>query len=396
MRRGLPRALELAAAWRARLPSEGRGWAEAVGPGWLDAGRGERTMLCQSRLAYVFLHAGLLGDAEAARVGLEGLGRLEELFWDGRGRGWRSSIDREGRPLDPRLDCYDQAFGLLALAWAFRLTGEPPHRERAIEALEALDAGARRAGIEGYPEWREADGTVPDEALEGRRQNPHMHLFEAFLAWGEADPAGPWLERARAIRLLLATRFTATAEGGLAERLGRDLLPLPGREGRLREPGHHFEWVWLLRRWVELAGPDPEAETLAERLWTLGSGRGTDGDCRVFELLDAEEGLVSGAKLLWPQTERLKAFCARYELGPEPALAALAARCLQGFGAYFEGNDPLVWHNRLERERRPVREPALSRLLYHLFVALVDYERVFGAGGPRSAAGPLRAQGAAI
>src|SRR5690606_32211788 len=81
---------------------------------------------------------------------------------------------------------------------------------------------------------------------EPRSQNPHMHLFEALLAWAEADPGGPWLDRADSIRALF-DRFFFDAEAGiLAEHFDRDWRRASGPAGEVVEPGHHFEWVYLL------------------------------------------------------------------------------------------------------------------------------------------------------
>ncbi|HRR42157.1 MAG TPA: hypothetical protein P5244_13055, partial [Syntrophales bacterium] len=51
--------------------------------------------------------------------------RMTEIFWRADARGWFRSVDASGGRLDETIDTYDQAFGLLPLAWEYRVTGDP-------------------------------------------------------------------------------------------------------------------------------------------------------------------------------------------------------------------------------------------------------------------------------
>ena len=85
-----------------------------------------------------------------------------------------------------------------------------------------------------------------------RRQNPHMHLLEALLALHAATGEKNWLRRAGALVDLFKRRFSDPQTGALIEFFAEDWSPRPGDEGRLREPGHQFEWVWLLYEYIAL------------------------------------------------------------------------------------------------------------------------------------------------
>ena len=96
-------------------------------------------------------------------------------------------------------------------------------------------------------------------------------------------------------------------------------------KAQLREPGHQFEWVWLLHEFHRHTKDDSVAP-YAERLFAFGStfgierGEGLSG--AVFDGVDASGALVAGTKTLWPQTEYIKACVARAEwLGDEAARA---------------------------------------------------------------------------
>ena len=49
---------------------------------------------------------------------------------------------------------------------------------------------------------------------------------------------------------LFASRFFLPGSGVLCEYFDDELKPLPGERGQIVEPGHHYEWIWLLR-WYE-------------------------------------------------------------------------------------------------------------------------------------------------
>ncbi len=89
----------------------------------------------------------------------------------------------DGRALDERAVLYDQAFALLALASAQEVLGPAPHIvEQGLQLRSRLKERMSRAGG-GF------DSAIPERVP--LLSNPHMHLFEAALAWKglSADPA---------------------------------------------------------------------------------------------------------------------------------------------------------------------------------------------------------------
>jgi mannose-6-phosphate isomerase len=80
-----------------------------------------------------------------------------------------------------------------------------------------------------------------------------MHLLEAALAWIAVDPDPGWQGMADGIATLCLERFIDPATGALREFFAADWSPATGVAGCLAEPGHHYEWAFLLDRWT--AGP---------------------------------------------------------------------------------------------------------------------------------------------
>ncbi|WP_204313579.1 AGE family epimerase/isomerase, partial [Klebsiella michiganensis] len=68
--------------------------------------------------------------------------------------------------------------------------------------------------------------------------------LEAFLVLAEVAPAGAWLARASAMIALMRARLIDDETGSLGEFFTDDWRPAEGTSGRIREPGHHFEWCW--------------------------------------------------------------------------------------------------------------------------------------------------------
>jgi mannose-6-phosphate isomerase len=100
---------------------------------------------------------------------------------------------------------------------------------------------------------------------------------------------------------LALARLIDAESGALTERFTADWQPLPGLEGRLVEPGHLFEWAWLLQRCGDAA-----AHTAAVRLIGIAEQHGVRAGVAINALLS--DFSVHDAKArLWPQTERLKA-----------------------------------------------------------------------------------------
>ena len=142
----------------------------------------------------------------------------------------------DGTPIDTQADIYEQAFALLAMA-ALQ-AADPSDRGMAIAAERTRDAlRARRVAGGGFRE----NGRHPYQA------NCHMHLFESAMAW-ETTGGRDWRLLSDELAELAMTRFIDPATGALREFFDGEWNALAG-EGGLVEPGHQFEWAWLLERW---------------------------------------------------------------------------------------------------------------------------------------------------
>ena len=336
-----------------------------------------RSVLTQARLTYVFSHAHCLQATEQslryAEHGFRFLQRAAELA--GGDCGWHRAITVDGIVIDGERDAYDQAFVILALAWYYRASAHPQAlalAERAYGFMDAHLADQQHGGF--FEEYSLIDGVqkLP------RRQNPHMHLLEAVLAMHQASREPQWLERAKKLVSLFKQHFFDTATGSLVEYFNADWSPAASPMGALREPGHHFEWVWLLHEYFDASG-DPEVLDFAQRLFAFGSSYGIDMQGplagMVFDGVNADGGLVAGSKLLWPQTECIKACLALGEWRGDAQIHAAAHVHAAAMRRHFFKEDGASWHNQLSRSGAPLQSATPARVLYHLFLAMAELLR---------------------
>jgi mannose/cellobiose epimerase-like protein (N-acyl-D-glucosamine 2-epimerase family) len=358
--------------WLQRITDPAGGFAEEIDALGSPIGRSRRTTLVQARLTYVFSHAYVLnGDPAFGTAARHGFSFLVSTARAPDG-GWFRAVSTEGATLDNARDAYDHAFVLFALAWYFRATHDASAIQLADatwQSMQARLADPKHGGFfEEFAPGR-AEMKLP------RRQNPHMHLLEALLALHVATGEKNWLRRAGAMVDLFKGRFVDRGTGALGEFFAADWLPAIGASGNLREPGHQFEWVWLLHEYHRLSR-DESVLADAEKLFAFGKKFGIDGDGIVFDGVDATGGLVAGTKLFWPQTEYLKALVARAEWQNDAAARAAISSHLALIAQYYLRPDGARWHNQLARDGKPLTQTTPARVLYHLFMAVAEVDRL--------------------
>ena len=356
-------------ARRAVRPGEA-GYVEYLTADGLVDARPRRTTLVTARLVYVFAHAHCLDPAgpglAAARHGYDFLARRCADV-DGR---FRHAVMPDGVAIDDRSDLYDLAFVLFACAWFARATGE----------AEPLDRAER---VMGFIERHMASthGGFAEDSLWAlpRRQNPHMHLLEACHALAEASGEQRWLDRADSLVDLLRGRLIDSETGTLGEFFTADWRAAPGAAGMLREPGHQFEWVWLLHHHTRLTGRTDLID-IAERLYrfaqTQGIARSPEGWPMALDGVDRAGIPIATTRLLWPQTEAIKAEVARIEfLGDAGAPARLDGHLAALFHYWLDAGTGL-WVNQIDGANQPIRAELPVRVLYHVVLALAETVRV--------------------
>ena len=280
-----------------------------------------------------------------------------------------SSVRPDGTLVDARFDLYEQAFALFALASARR---DRPDRAALHDDASALLQALRR-------HWRHPSTGFEEAAPRTLplRSNPHMHLLEAALEWAEvAEPCDRslWNELADELAQLCLAHFIDPKSGALREQFDGDWQPMPGAPGRIVEPGHQFEWGWLLMRWAARNGHSA-ALASAHRLIAIGEAHGVDGARGVaVNTLDDTLQVTDANAKLWPQTERIKAWHASFVRAADaPTREAAGAHLrdsIAGLTRYLLPSPPGLWHEVMDAQGRFVLQDCRASSLYHIVCAI--------------------------
>jgi mannose-6-phosphate isomerase len=310
-----------------------------------------RRLRVQARQTAVYAGAAALGwDGPADAACAHGLDFMLAKYRRGDGL-FRTLVDVDGAMIDDTATLYDQAFALYALAEAARAL---PGRRTELEAI----AHEARAALP-----RHAAGGFIETGPRPFQSNPHMHMLEAALAWEAVSDDPAWAALADGIAVLAMERFI-DPQGFLREFFASDWRPAEGPDGRIVEPGHQFEWAWLLDRYAAARG-GPEgarAGVAAAVLYDIAAAHGVEPRRGVaINALDDSLQLLDPVARLWPQTERIKA-AAVFAPGEVPA-------AVTGLGVYLDTPVRGLWRDRLTPYEGFVEEPAPASSLYHIGLA---------------------------
>ncbi|WP_095144767.1 AGE family epimerase/isomerase [Pseudomonas sp. Irchel s3b6] len=317
-----------------------------------------RAMACARQL---YLFASLIGEVPAAEARAAALFRsLQRHFHDAEHGGWFYSIDPHGAPLDQRKDLYTHAFILFACAHYWSKVREPLVESVLNAALEVLaqrfatDDGLYEASLD--RDWSSLGS--------GPLQNPLMHLAEAFLATLSVRDDAPVQAALTALCEAMQQQFIDPQHGVMMEK------PLKAVDNWF-EPGHQFEWFFLLDSSPVLHGSTLHASL--NRAFAVTEQWGVDPQTgAVGAMLDLEQGgrPRDATQRIWAQAEYLRALTLRP--GSEASLLrqlnALADRFLHAGG----------WYECLDTSGTVSRRDMPSTTPYHLATCYSGLAEYFG------------------
>ncbi|MEL7485928.1 MAG: AGE family epimerase/isomerase, partial [Pseudomonadota bacterium] len=211
-----------------------------------------------------------------------------------------------------------------------------------------------------------------------RYQNPHMHLFEAFLALRNAHFCHELDQYAEQKIVELSDLFFFaiydSKKNVVREVLDRDWRRVVSAEGRRVEPGHCFEWSWLLLAANRLVRH--EALNAAIALCNFAEARGVNPVTGlVYNTVDEDGFLIDGRHRLWPHTERIRTLSAgaRFQNAPNEAAFEAAFEAELVLSRYFfETASRCCWTERLDDAGRAIAAETPASSLYHLFACYAE------------------------
>ncbi|WP_051278147.1 AGE family epimerase/isomerase [Solimonas flava] len=354
--------------WEAGADHVGGGFFEKLDQRGNPVGTPTRVRV-QARQLYVFAEAGRLGWQGPWRAAVEhALAFMLERYSRPDGL-FRSTLDAA----DERVDLYDQAFVLFALAHAYDAYGQ--------DAQLLMIARRLLARLD---EWLAHPLAGYEEANPRRlplRSNPQMHLLESFFAWMQVGVNEPFSERALALIELAESRLIDPATGAIGEYFDGDWKFAQGAEGLIREPGHQFEWAYLLQLSKTLLGHDARSTSVA--LEAFGSRYGVDSVRKLaIFAVDHAGKVIDGKARLWAQTERLRtsvALAAVTDGAERERLQQAVIASMETVRRFLDTPKRGLWWEWMDENDSFRQEPSPASSLYHLVTGLALLIRNDGA-----------------
>lgn len=300
---------------------------------------------------------------------------LTERFWDVQYGGWFFSLGDDGKPADTSKDLYGHAFVMFGLAHYASIFGKRQALDWANRTNDLVKAHLflpQGWGVQAATrEWSHLD-----TALE---QNPHMHLLEAYLSLHAASGDTSYLSDAQKMVALYTERLRSRDGAKVLEHF--DIHGVPQREkGRLIQPGHLYEWYWLLNEYADSAGLAVFKASSAPLL-AWADTHGVDAKHGgIYGHIDYEGAIVDDRKRIWPVTECIKAYATLARQTRDMAAYASLTNWI-GFitQTYFTGAGG--WHEFVRRDLVPDSDFMPSSTPYHIAMAALEVERLLGGPG---------------
>jgi mannose-6-phosphate isomerase len=330
-----------------------------------------RRLTVQARQIFVYARAikrGWSNDSE--KVGKAFDAMVSRYHRADSGPGFVFSVDGGGRIVNGSRDLYGHAFVLFAVAAYYQLTGDAQAIGLADDTLAYIDS-AMAAPNGGYFDY----APDPPDIL---RQNPHMHLFEAFLALYEATGRRDYLDRADRVFGHLKTKFFQPASGTLPEYFDLDWKPIGGAKA-VWEPGHHMEWSWLLSEYERLSGN--QANDLADRLMLVAYRDGVFPAGIIVDKVSGEGIVLKKSHRSWPLAEAAKAQAVRLKSG-DPLVARRLAAAVDGlYDRHLSGLMPGLWFDHFDEDDQLLPDYVPASTLYHITLGVLVTDAVLPEGG---------------
>jgi mannose/cellobiose epimerase-like protein (N-acyl-D-glucosamine 2-epimerase family) len=338
------------------------GFYEKLSKNLLPSNDPRRARLVARQIYFFAVGAALGWQGPYDQLLLDGFSYLLNHFVSTDGR-VKATCSADGQPIDSRQHLYDVAFVLLALAKLSCLSDRFLGAEDIARSIAYRLSKNCTNSIGGY-----LDIVTPDMQC----SNPHMHLFEAFITWAELRKTdfNFWLQRANHCAELALTRMILPESGLLPEYFDLSWSPVPVSGSLVIEPGHQFEWSWLLTRWSSLVHSS-EGFLVAKRLCFSAEKYGVDHKRNaVFERIDQNLIPLDNTARLWQQTERLKAWHCQSLLSGSVTKELKLSKAFAGIHQFIAGPRPGLWFDTMDSTGNFLDEYVKASSGYHLACAI--------------------------
>ena len=296
-------------------------------------------------------------------------------FWDDVNGGWYFSLTADNGLSDATKDLYGHAFILFGLAHYLAIIGN----DEALYWIRRTETVVwDRFELPGG--WL-APAATQEWALHGENleQNPHMHLLEAYLSIYRTTQDEAFLDSASRIMSVYDEFLRTPDRSRVLEHLDENGQP-SGEKGTLIQPGHLYEWYWLVCEYADCAERTAiKSENAQLVVW--GDSHCLDTEAGgMFDLVNSSATTLSDRKRIWPMTERIKALGTLLRDMPNEHGQEKLVDAIRFFLDHYCRPDG-SWHEYLTRNLVPDSDFMPLSTPYHVAMAALEVERLLGGPG---------------
>jgi len=327
-----------------------------------------RRVMLHGRQLFVFSRwSALTGDKTFERMANKIFAYLTTNFWDVDHEGWYSRVTVDGKPLDLTKDLYAHAFVLFGLVHYAEYIGKRDAEPWIRKTIRVLQEHFLRSDGS-YKE--KMNRCFLDKTVNQRSQNPHMHLLEAALALSKCYEGNQYISLVKSLLTLFCETFLDKKKLIIREYLNRNFNP--NKEiGHIIEPGHHYEWAWLLN-WTAETLDQPEFKGLGARILSQSLEFGWDTEFEgVFDQINAKDvTILKSSKRLWPILELIKALC----VYPSELNLIYLRNCLETVLEHYL-KETGTWVEHYTQNWKVLSDKMPVSSAYHLGMACLELEK---------------------
>jgi mannose-6-phosphate isomerase len=326
-----------------------------------------RRLTVAARQLYTFSRAAQdFNHGDAAAMAHQCFEYLLTKFQDAEHAGWFFKVSMDGQPLDTKKDLYASAFVVLGLTAYYSAFGDNEAARVAEETLatlaDKLSIKNEWLALSARRDWADADARL--------HQNPHMHLLEAAILLNEKAPSEVARSVIQLISALYENRLADPRTGCLTEFFDANGMP-DKAAGHILEPGHHYEWYWIISQLpsaLGLNGGAARVRTMFDWARQSGCDRQHGG---IYDQVDWRGTPLKSTKRIWPLTEAAKAYAAAISNeGAGELLGEFQATLGFLFDKYLRPDG--TWVESLNKDLSPAQTWMPATTCYHLYLGLSE------------------------
>lgn len=355
--------------WYGAFSTPEGGFYERLGKGFKPVSTGQLRLVTQCRQLSIYSHVSLHQNKMLYKNLKQQFEHILNYYHDPETGLWHFSLEDNGAVADRSCDLYALSFVIFACSHYFRATGDDRARDAALQVLTLID---RKFRLTELPGFAEAIDVRYKPIPRIRRQNPHMHLLEACLfayeTWG--DPA--YEAMADDMVGLFTNYFFDPRRDALVEFFSDALHP-HFEKGNHLEPGHYFEWVWLLKRHADMKGDPALHDHVALKLLDWANTNGWDKTYGgIYDTVAPDGRVINDTKRIWPFCEALKANALMLELAPDrQEIKDRMTEMVRVFNDKYM-QERGFWTEWLNRDLTPAADYMPGTTPYHVYFGITE------------------------